>query len=94
MYCERGCSRTRADIHDGPEQPRPGLRSDNGAAHGDLLRKGQALAAKPKPHAAGRSELGEARKCGSDGRADGFIGMKADLAILIAPCETDGETLA
>ena len=36
MYCERGCSRTRADIHDGPEQPRPGLRSDNGAARRGL----------------------------------------------------------
>jgi hypothetical protein len=57
-----------------------------------LHRKGQALAAQPKPDPTHRTEFGKAREDGADCRGHRRIGVKADLAVLFAPDEAHGET--
>ena len=57
-----------------------------------LHRKGQALAAQPKPDPTHRTEFGKAREDGADCRGHRRIGVKADLAVLFAPDEAHRET--
>src|ERR1700720_4405013 len=61
----------------------------DGTAVASLQWKRQALAAEPEPDAACRSEFGEASKDSTDSGADRLIWMEADLAILLAPDETN-----
>src|SRR5438552_16493518 len=61
----------------------------DGTAVASLQWKRQALAAEPEPDAACRSEFGEASKDSTDGGTDRLIWMEADLAILLAPDETN-----
>ena len=64
---------------------------DRGTIMG-LHREGQALAAQPKPDPTHRTEFGKARKDGADCRGHRRIGVKADLTVLLAPDEADGQT--
>jgi len=54
--------------------------------------EGQALAAQPKPDPTHRTEFSEAREDGADRRGHRRIGVKADLAVLLAPEEADRQT--
>ena len=54
-----------------------------------LEREVQLFGAEPQPHPASRAELAEAVEDGADGTSDGFVGMEADLAILLAPDESN-----
>src|SRR5580704_3285827 len=65
--------------------------SERGTIMG-LHREGQALAAQPKPDPTHRTEFSEARKDGADCRGHRSIGVKADLAILLAPDEAHRQT--
>src|ERR1700756_1244064 len=56
-----------------------------------LQRKRQALAAQQKPDAGHRSELAEPGKYGTDGGADGLVGMEPHFAIFLTPDEADGK---
>src|SRR5437868_10725861 len=49
------------------------------------------LRAEPQPHAPGRAGLGEMGKDLADGGADGFIRVKTNLALLLAPDQADGQ---
>src|SRR5207253_874129 len=57
-----------------------------------LEREVQLFGAEPQPHPASRAELAEAVEDGADGTSDGFVGMEADLAILLAPDEPNRQT--
>ncbi len=48
----------------------------------------------PEPDLAGRSQFGEFGEDGVDGAHDGFVGIKAYLAILFSPHEAHGQTAA
>src|SRR5437588_615697 len=49
------------------------------------------LRAEPQPHAPGRAGLGELGKDLADGGADGFIRVKTNFALLLAPDKADGQ---
>src|SRR5579862_2155192 len=68
-----------------------GVDPAHAAAVAGLQRKRQPLAAKPQPNATHRSERGKSCERGADGATDGFIGVKADIAILLAPDEAHGK---
>src|SRR3954452_4678025 len=57
-----------------------------------LHRKGQALAAQPKPDPTHRTEFGKAREDGADRRGHRRLGVKAYFAVLLAPDEADRQT--
>src|ERR1700680_2246674 len=57
-----------------------------------LHRKGQALAAQPKPDPTHRTEFRKAREDGADCRGHRRIGVKAYFAVLLAPDEADRQT--
>src|SRR5271169_1262764 len=57
-----------------------------------LHRKGQALVAQPKPDPTDRTKFGKAREDGADCRGHRRIGVKADLAVLLAPDEAHRQT--
>ena len=50
-----------------------------------LQREGQAFGSEPEPDAAHRAKFCEAREDGTDRGQDGFIGMEAHFALLLAP---------
>src|SRR6202047_2514650 len=52
-----------------------------------LHRKGQALAAQPKPDPTHRTEFGKAREDSADRRGHRRIGVKAYFAVFLAPDE-------
>jgi hypothetical protein len=54
-----------------------------------LQREGQAFGAEPEPDLTHRAEFGEAREDSADGTGHGFVGMEADLAVVVAPHEAD-----
>jgi hypothetical protein len=56
-----------------------------------LQREFEPLRAEPQPHAPDRAGLGEMYKDLADGSADGFIRMKTNLAVLLAPDKADGQ---
>jgi hypothetical protein len=59
-----------------------------------LQRERQSLGAKPEPDLAHRAEFGETGKDGADGGGHRFVGMEADLAVSVAPHETDWQAPA
>src|SRR5258708_11319131 len=59
-----------------------------------LQREFEPLGTEPKPNATRRSHLGKARKHVANGGADSLVGVKADLAIALAPNEADPQTAA
>src|SRR5712692_7547138 len=54
----------------------------------------EALRAEPQPYATYRAELTEALEGGPDGAGDGFIWIEADLAVLLAPDESNRQAAA
>ena len=56
-----------------------------------LQRELEPLRAEPQPHAPGRAGLGELDKDLTDGGANGFIRVKTNLALLLAPDKADGQ---
>jgi hypothetical protein len=59
-------------------------------SHGEA----EALRAEPQPHATYRAELTEALEGGLDGTGDGFVWIEADLAVLLAPDESNRQAAA
>jgi hypothetical protein len=66
----------------------------NFAAVTQLERNGHAFCAEPQPDSTHRAHLSETREDAADRRHDGLVGMKADLAILLAPYESDRQSAA
>ena len=60
----------------------------------DLQREGQSFGTEPQPDATHGPKFREAIEDGADGRRDGLVGMKADLTVLVAPHESDGQAAA
>src|SRR5947209_664842 len=56
-----------------------------------LQREFEPLRAEPQPHAPGRAGLGELGKDLANGGADGFIRVKTNLALLLAPDKANGQ---
>ena len=64
------------------------------ALHAGAQREGKSFGTEPEPDLAGRPEFGELREDRADGAGHGFVGMKENLAVLLAPHETYGQTAA
>ena len=90
--------RVRASIHRIGEDLMDGVIAGgdptNLALHMGPQGEGKTFGAEPQPDFADRSQFSEFREDRANGADDGFVGMKANFAVLISPHKAHGQAAA
>src|ERR1700761_6094383 len=64
------------------------------ALHAGAQRKEESFGTEPEPYLAGRSQFRKLREHCANGADHGFVGLKANFTVLLAPHKTYGQTTA